>query len=249
VEIIGGQDLFELEPALSRDCHSAVIIKDQARALHPGDLTKALAGKAQRLGAKFIQAEARQLRPDRKGGYQLEAQGQTIACNRLVLAGGIWSADLLKCLGIKLPMIAERGYHAEFRNPGVTLNNSVMDVAGKFVISSMTNGIRVAGTSEFAHRDAPPNHERSAILERQARSLLPDLTSEKADHWMGVRPSLPDNLPLIGPLPGHPNLIAAFGHSHYGMGMAPATGRIVAGLISGDRDNQHLGAISPARMV
>lgn len=41
-------------------------------------------------------------------------------------------------------------------------------------------------------------------------------------NWMGVRPSFPDNLPAIGELAGLPGLFAAFGHSHYGLGMAPA---------------------------
>jgi D-amino-acid dehydrogenase len=54
---------------------------------------------------------------------------------------------------------------------------------------------------------------------------------------MGVRPSFPDSLPCIGEVPGHPNLYAAFGHSHYGFGMAPNTGRIVADLVTGGGTN------------
>ena len=54
---------------------------------------------------------------------------------------------------------------------------------------------------------------------------------------MGVRPSLPDSLPCIGPIPGFENLYAAFGHCHHGFGMAPATGRLVAHIVRGIEPN------------
>jgi D-amino-acid dehydrogenase len=66
---------------------------------------------------------------------------------------------------------------------------------------------------------------------------------------MGIRPSTPDSLPVIGTLPTLPGLYAAFGHGHYGMGMAPATGRIIAGLVDGGGDNQDWSSISPGRFL
>jgi D-amino-acid dehydrogenase len=48
---------------------------------------------------------------------------------------------------------------------------------------------------------------------------------------MGHRPVLPDSLPVIGPVPGHPNVLTAFGHGHTGLTAAPMTGKIIASLI------------------
>ncbi len=78
-------------------------------------------------------------------GYELVTPDGTIPARRLVLAAGIWSADLLKSLGVKLPLMSERGYHLEFSDPGVALNHSVADVEGKFVVSSMEGGLRAVG--------------------------------------------------------------------------------------------------------
>ncbi len=47
---------------------------------------------------------------------------------------------------------------------------------------------------------------------------------------MGFRPSMPDSLPVIGRVPGVPNVICAFGHGHIGLTTGPATGEIVAAL-------------------
>ena len=54
---------------------------------------------------------------------------------------------------------------------------------------------------------------------------------------MGSRPSFPDSLPCLGIIPGQEGLFCAFGHSHYGFGMAPNTGRVVAEVVAGAPPN------------
>jgi len=58
--------------------------------------------------------------------------------------------------------------------------------------------------------------------------------------WVGMRPLTPDGLPIIGPLPGVPRVIAATGHAMLGVTLAPATGEAVADLITGAADPQAL---------
>ena len=146
-----------------------------------------------------------------------------------------------------MPLIAERGYHLEFSDPGVTINNSILDVQGKFVVSSMQNGVRSAGTAEFSRVNAPPNYARANMLKLLSKRLLPHLQTENAHQWMGIRPSFPDNLPAIGEVPGYPALFTAFGHSHYGMGMAPATARMIADAVSEKSVNDDRSMYSIAR--
>ena len=49
---------------------------------------------------------------------------------------------------------------------------------------------------------------------------------------MGSRPCLPDSRPVIGRAPGHSGLWLAFGHAHWGLTLGPATGRLLAELIT-----------------
>lgn len=236
VDIVEGGALLEIEPALDRSCHSAIIIRDQARAASPGRLTKVLAEQAAAMGAVLIRTEVRAIEP-RQAGYALVTPSGCVMAERLVVAGGYQSAALLAPLGLSLPLMAERGYHMEFAEPGVALNHSIADVEGKFVVSFMEDGLRAAGTAEFARHDAPPNMHRAHMLVDQTKRLLPSLNAEPATPWMGVRPSVPNNLPAIGAVLDRPGLFAAFGHSHYGMGMAPATGRPVAEMVEGTVPN------------
>ncbi len=244
---VDGTELRHLEPALSEEFKSAIVIKGQARATSPGRLGAVLAEKARTQGAEFVRAEVNNLIRAENGVWKMSTAQDTLHAHHVILAAGVWSADLLKPLGLPVPLVAERGYHVEFPTPSAVLNNSVMDVDAKVVASSMQGGLRVAGTAEFASIDAPADPRKEQILTDQAKSMVPDLNSDKAHFWMGRRPSFPDSLPAVGPVDGMDGLYAAFGHSHYGLMMAPKTGELVADIVSDRSPNISLDAFSLTR--
>lgn len=244
--LIGTDDLHQLEPALSRDFKAAVLIKGQARAVSPGDIAASLAQKASDLGVEILRFETSSLQHN-GSEWVLKGAEASIHCETLVLAAGIWSGELLKSIGVSLPMVAERGYHVEYTNPGIEVNNSIMDVDAKVVASSMSGGMRLAGAAEFSWADAPPDLHRKPLMDTQAKAMFPELRDSEPKFWMGHRPSLPDSLPVLGRVPGHEGLFAAFGHSHYGLMMAPKTGEVIAELISGTVSDINLSAFSPER--
>jgi D-amino-acid dehydrogenase len=113
----------------------------------------------------------------------------------------------------------------------------VHDSDRTFVASAMEGGVRCAGTSEFNHLDAEPDMRRARNLKLLGKALFPRLNVAHASEWMGHRPTLPDTIPVIGPLPGHRDVILAFGHGHLGLTGAPMTGRLVAAIATGERIN------------
>lgn len=245
--LIRADELRRLEPALSRDFTAAILIRGQARALSPGRIAVVLAEKARAAGAEFLRDTVTGLSRRSPGLWEIRTDSQVLTARRVVLAAGVWSRELLAPLGVRVPLVAERGYHVEFPTPGIALRNSVMDVDAKIVASSMTDGLRVAGQSEFADPMAAPNLRRQRLIVRQARAMCPDLDPSGVSFWMGRRPSLPDSLPVLGRIDGYEGLFGAFGHSHYGLMMAPKTGELVADLISGRQPNLELGAYAANR--
>lgn len=239
MEVVGGPALRALEPGLSDAFKAAILIKGQARALSPGEICDALAAKARGLGVEIIQDDVAGLTA-RENGWHVHCKGNSFEAARVVIAMGVWSRALLGDLGVKVPLQAERGYHVEFRNPGVSLTHSVMDVDRKVVLSRMNGGIRIAGQAEFAPVDAAADPSRAAILTEAASDALRGLNTGDGKMWMGQRPSFPDSLPAIGEVPGQPGLFTCFGHSHYGLMMAPKSGEVVADLIEDRRSNADL---------
>ena len=248
MEVLGQDQLRQLEPALSPDFKAAVLVKGAARMRAPGRAATVLADKAQAMGVQFVRAHIKQI-DRRDGGWTLRGADTTYAAERLVICLGIWSADLLRDLGVPVPVLCERGYHGEFAAPGVELNNSILDVDAKFVASTMEGGLRVAGQSEFAPPQVPPSRRREQRLLRAAKAAFPDLQTEQVSFWMGRRPSFPDSLPMIDQIANQPGLYVNFGHAHYGLMMAPASGELTAQLVCATTPNRDPSPFSSRRFA
>ncbi len=234
ITVLGAGELHEMEPDLSPEYVKGIAIGAQGRATNPGRLVRVIGERVLDGGGRFRRADVRALTLREGGGAVLHTDGGTIDATRLVLAAGAFSARLLKPLGVNIPLQVERGYHMEFRDPGVTIHNSVHDADRTFVASAMEGGVRCAGTSEFNHLDAEPDMRRARNLKILGKALFPGLNVEQGSEWMGRRPTLPDTIPVIGPLPGHRNVILAFGHGHLGLTGAPMTGKLVAAMLTGE---------------
>ncbi|MDE0698033.1 MAG: FAD-dependent oxidoreductase [Boseongicola sp.] len=246
IELVGRDGLAEIEPELSEDFEAAVVIRGQARVRSPGRLGRVLAGKARRLGANFVQADVTGIQR-KDAGWAVQSAGGTLEADRLVVCLGAWSPGLLEWTNLKVPLMAERGYHVEFSEPGIEINNSVMDVDAKVVASSMEGGVRIAGQAEFAPIDAPQDGRRKARLVKIAKAAFRDLRTDRPSFWMGRRPSFPDSLPMLGDVPGHQGLFLNFGHAHYGLMMAPKSGELIAQLICGEQAGDKINDFSPSR--
>lgn len=246
IEVLDGPALHEAEPELSREYQRGVRLGPIGYTTNPFRLTQAYAALYAREGGRFVKAEVRALRP--AGAVTgLETSAGQMAAECVVIAAGAWSRELARPLGLKLPIIAERGYHVTFADPGITLNHVLSEAERQFAVTSMEMGLRVAGTEEIGLADDPPAWRRADVLMRQARAMFPNARLDKPSKWMGPRPGTPDSLPAIGPLPGHPNIFIAAGHGHLGLTGGPNTGRIVAALATGERINIDVKPYAPGR--
>ena len=140
LSVVGTDELREREPHISHDYKAAILIHQQGRALNPSAIGKAIAEKAGSLGVRFVQSETRHIARTAEGWSAVCEEQQHDAAH-LVLAAGVWSASLLKPFGLHLPLEAERGYHLVCRNPGIEINNSIMDVEHMCVASQMAAAI------------------------------------------------------------------------------------------------------------
>lgn len=246
IEVLEGDALREAEPELTHEYKRGVRLGPIGYTLNPFRLTQAYARLFQKEGGRIVRAEVRALRP--AGAVTgLETSAGQMAAETVVIAAGSWSMELARPLGLKLPLIAERGYHVTYPEPGITLNHVISEAERHFAVTSMEMGLRIAGTEELGLADDPPSWRRAEVLERQIRAMFPKAQLKDGARWMGPRPGTPDSLPAIGPLPGFPNILLAAGHGHLGLTGGPNTGRIVAAIASGERLNMDLKPFAPGR--
>jgi len=158
-----------------------------------------------------------------------------ISGDAYVLALGSFSALLARRIGVRLPVYPVKGYSitAPIEDSAASPNVGLTDVDTKIVMTRLGNRLRVAGTAEFTGYDNAENPKRGALTVRSARALLPGACDyDKAEHWSGLRPATPDQVPVLGPSK-YPNLWLNTGHGVLGWTQACASGRIVGDLIAG----------------
>jgi D-amino-acid dehydrogenase len=231
--VLDAEAVRELEPSLAPVFHRAVLWEGVANVTNPLAVTRAYAARFAALGGSVISADARSLR--RAGArWRLDSAQGPVDADAAVVALGPFAPDVLGPLGIKLPLGIKRGYHRHFRPAGnAGLTRPVVDAEIGYCLAPMEQGIRLTTGAEFAARDAPPTPAQLGRLLPAAESLFPLGEAVEATPWMGSRPCFPDSRPVIGRAPGHHGLWLAFGHAHWGLTLGPATGRLVAEMMTG----------------
>lgn len=196
---------------------------------------------------KIVAAAIDDVRPAETGVAVATADGGETAFDRVLVAGGVWSRDLVRKRGLHVLLEAERGYNTTFPDPGFEIPMPVFATEHGFVATPLKDGLRVGGAVELAAVDAPPNYARAAAMRQKMRRYVPDLPEDGGREWMGCRPSTPDSLPVIGPDPRDPRIVFAFGHGHLGLTLSAATARHAASLIAGRRRERNLEAFGIER--
>ena len=233
-EILDGKAIAEREPSLTGDFAGAVYLPAPGFVPDPGGLTKAYAALFQRKGGRFLVGDARTLQQDARGWRIAGRDGGAVA-REAVVALGPWSDLVFRPLGYAIPLAVKRGYHLHLESRGnAVLNHPVLDSDLGYLLAPMNRGIRLTTGVEFARRDAPPTPVQIQRALPRAHALFPLGDALDAKPWIGARPCLPDMLPVIGKAPRHSGLWFDFGHQHHGLTLGPATGRLLAEMMTGE---------------
>jgi glycine oxidase len=160
------------------------------------------------------------------------AQGE-LRADRVVLAAGAWSGELLKSLDIELPVAPVKGQMILYKCAEDFLPAMVL-AKGRYAIPRRDGHILIGSTLEHAEFDKTPTEEALASLKASAVELLPALVeAEVVGHWAGLRPSSPEGIPFIGELSEFPGLWLNCGHYRNGLVLAPASCQLLADLMLG----------------
>jgi D-amino-acid dehydrogenase len=159
---------------------------------------------------------------------RLEA-GAVVACL------GVQTRALLAPLGIRLQIVAAKGYSAtlDIRDPARAPSVSLTDDEYKIVFSRFDRLLRVAGTVELGGAGLELNQARCDALAQRTGMLFPgacDFSNPR--YWAGLRPLTPSNVPYLGAT-AIESLYLNTGHGTLGWTMAAGSGQLIADVVSG----------------
>lgn len=233
IEMIYGPDVLKLEPALSERVIAAAHIADDGQ-IDPFRATVSFLRTACQLGATFKPGvSVDEVAISDHSVIGVRVGDEVIRARHVVIAAGARSASLAATIGLQLPVIPGRGQML-ITTPLPPLTTRVIhgDLVG---FRQLANGSLVFGSEvEFVghnYRVVPHSLGRYA---QELREMVPMLSGQTIIKrvWAGLRPMSPDNLPIVGPVPGVEGLYVLTGHGRTGMGMGPASALAVAELIS-----------------
>jgi D-amino-acid dehydrogenase len=229
------EEAIGIEPALSPHTRLAAALQlPQDEAGNCPLFTKRLRHIATSLGVHFhLSSAVRAIEPE-AGRVALQIDDSRFFADAVVVAAGIDSVQLLKPLGINVPLFPVKGYSAtaSIKNfdqaPLAALLDDTYDVA----IARMGGRIRISGTAEFGTGDTELHQGAVRTLLKVGNDWFPDAANYgNANFWCGMRATLPDSAPLLGATHVR-NVYLNIGHGSSGWAMAAGSGKLLADLLS-----------------
>lgn len=176
--------------------------------------------------------------------------GESIEGDEFVLAGGAWSGETSRALGLGIPMQSGKGYSLTLSRPRQLPQLCSILTEARVAVTPMGEQLRFGGTMEIAGRDETINPRRIQGIVKSIPHYFPEF--QAADFagikpWVGLRPCSPDGLPYLGRSKRWQNLVVATGHAMMGMSLGPVTGRLVGELLTKAKPEIDLTLLAPER--
>ena len=264
-EVLDAAALREEEPHSAPDLPGGVLYPGDAQ-LEPRLATAALVRAAQRAGVRLLQGT--DVEGIERGGdgraTAIRTAGGRIPTGAVVVAAGVWTPVLLATAGLHVPVTPRKGQVLVMERSPVRFRRKLSEAGYVAAVEADGDGLQVAmvvestpsGTtllgSSREHRgfDVDVDLDVAAAVARRAARFFPVLRELRVMRmYAGLRPLSPDHLPIIGPLADAANVCVATGHEGAGVGLAPATGELVAAWYAGAAPAVPLEWFSPARFA
>jgi len=248
VELLQGEDVHRLEPALSPKILHAIFVKGD-HWLNNQRLVLAYAQAAAAAGVE-LKTGCNVSRLVVEGGKVrgLVTEGERVEGDAILLAAGAWSGELMAALGAPLRIEPRRGQMIALAHVPPVLTYCVH---GEVYMAPRPSGeLLVGATVERAGFQRAVTAEGISGLLHSAIELVPALRELPiARTWCGFRPWAPDSLPVLGPWPGIEGLFVATGHFRSGILLAPITARLMTEWITGKEPSLSMKDFLPDRFL
>jgi glycine oxidase len=211
----------------------ALLLPDVAQVRNPR-LVKALRKHVEILGGRIIeQCDVSQIATEGDRVRSIMTAQGALSADRYIVCAGAWSKQVLGKHALQLDIKPVRGQMLLYQFDAPPLSHIVLQ-DGLYLIPRRDGHLLVGSTLEDVGFDRSTTAEARASLKQRAQLILPVLKDMPVvQHWSGLRPGSPGNIPTIGQHPQLQNLYLNSGHFRYGVTMAPASVEILMNELNG----------------
>jgi sarcosine oxidase subunit beta len=251
-EVADGDAVRKDNPALGQSVLGATRC-DWDGFADPAVISPALLGDATSSGARLIEHTAVTAIRRLHDGWAVTAGTDVVHCGRIIDVAGPWLADVARLVGVELALspLAIQMFTTAPARP--TLTGLIQHVAQGMSVKQTKDGRLMVGGGWPAgpmrpdgRADVDPAGLAGSLA--QAARVIPALAQLSVDRaWAGPLAATPDEMPLIGELPGHPGFYIAGGT--YAFTFAPVWARALTALVAGEPDDPGLRDLGPERLL
>lgn len=248
--ILNAAETATLDPTISMNIRGAVHYPEDCH-LAPHRFISLLYKKTIEMGGKILpNTEVQSLHVKQQQVRQVSTSEGDLSTDQVILCGGASSTDLLRPLGIKLPLQAGKGYSLTLNDPPDLPKICSIFSEGKVAITPIEKSLRAAGTMEIGKGNNKIAHRRVNGIIKTVCNYFPNFSPNhfaSTTPWVGLRPVTPDGLPYLGRSSTLHNLIISTGHAMMGVSLAPITGKLTAEILAHQPTSLPISILSPTR--
>lgn len=230
---VDGDEFLELEPMLRAGFSCGFFVESDGH-VRPEALTAGLGAGLRSRGVEIVErTEVVGFRGEGRRVTAVRTNRGELAVDAVVLAVGASTGVLTRMLGWPIPLTAGKGYSVTIENPSNQLRQPLYLGDAHVGLTPFQCAVRFGGTMELSGVNDRLDPARVRSLRRAVcRDVdLPE-AREGGREWVGMRPMVPDTLPVMGRVPSRENVYVNTGHQMSGVTLALGCGREVAGLLA-----------------
>lgn len=241
-------ETYEREPLLRPGFQRGIFVESN-RHLRPETLTAGLARSLRADGAEIVEGvSVTGFETDGAAVRALATTAGTIEADAVVLAAGAETGALAAKAGSAIPLTAGKGYSVTVDGPRNQLRQPLYLGDAKVGASPFDGALRFFGTMELSGINRRLDPRRVQAIRRAVdRDVNVPEARSGGREWVGMRPMVPDTLPVVGKLPSRDNVYVNTGHQMLGVTLSASTGWATAQLVVEGRSEIDLAPFSPSR--
>ena len=233
VSWVTDDDLHRIDPRITREAMSGLYLEElnQADAYR---LTLAYIGAAESLGMEVRYTDVKGLEKNGTRVTGIITDEEVVACGAVALAMGAWTSEASEWIDTPVPIRPFKGQMVELKAPGPPLGANIHH--GRSYVTSKLNGTILSGSYDgFRGYDKSVSQEGVEHVLEGALKVCPAM-EEASISWVitGLRPATPDEIPILGPVPGLDGAFISAGHMRKGITLAAMSGEMIADSIVGN---------------
>jgi glycine oxidase len=236
VHLLCPSSLSAIAPGLNSEGLFGALYYAKDACVSPADLLRALRVLCDRGGVKVLENTPVESIDAERDRVSVRVAKRHITGRNLVLSAGAWSSLIpLSRSGAPASIprsVPVKGHLVGYQLPPRSLRPILRH--GHHYIVQRRMGFTVAGSSEeTCGFNRCVNPERIREIRAEVGSFYPPLlTKEPAREWVGFRPGIEHQGPVISRMPGT-RVWLSYGHYRNGILLTPATAHLVSGEILG----------------